>query len=106
MDRNRYRMCEDSNLLEAAQYNPNAELAIVLGERLEAVWVEYEAQVAEGRNLDVLVEGRSHKDADYALGQTRGGKTVHFLAGRDFTGKTVQVKVTQAFMWGFIGDLV
>jgi tRNA-2-methylthio-N6-dimethylallyladenosine synthase len=65
-----------------------------------------EAQVAEGRILDVLVEGRSHKDADYAMGQTRGGKTVHFLAGRDFTGKTVQVKVTQAFMWGFIGDLV
>jgi hypothetical protein len=65
-----------------------------------------EAQVAEGRILDVLVEGRSPKDADYAQGQTRGGKTVHFLAGRDLTGKTVQVKVTQGFLWGFIGDLV
>jgi len=37
-------MCEDSKLLEEARYNPNAELAIVLGERLEAVWVEYEAE--------------------------------------------------------------
>lgn len=43
-DRNTYRMCEDSKLLEEARYNPNAELAIVLGERLEAVWVEYEAE--------------------------------------------------------------
>ena len=43
-DRNTYRMCEDSKLLEEARYNPNAELAIVLAERLEAVWVEYEAE--------------------------------------------------------------
>jgi len=44
MDRTHYRMCEDSKLLEEAQYNPTAELAIVLGERLETVWVEYEAE--------------------------------------------------------------
>lgn len=43
-DRTHYRMCEDSKLLEEAQYNPTAELAIVLGERLETVWVEYEAE--------------------------------------------------------------
>lgn len=46
-DRNTYRMCEDSKLLEEARYNPNAELAIVLGERLEAVWIDYEQQLAE-----------------------------------------------------------
>lgn len=44
LDRSRYRMCEDSRLLEDAKYNPTAELAIVLAERLEAVWVEYEAE--------------------------------------------------------------
>jgi chromosome segregation ATPase len=43
-DRSRYRMCEDSKLLEEARYNPNAELAIVLAERLENAWVEYEAE--------------------------------------------------------------
>ena len=37
-------MCEDSKLLEEARYNPNAELAIVLAERLENAWVEYEAE--------------------------------------------------------------
>lgn len=46
-DRNTYRMCEDSKLLEEARYNPNAELAIVLGERLEAVWIDYEQKLAE-----------------------------------------------------------
>lgn len=45
LDRSRYRMCEDSKLLEEAKYNPTAELAIVLGERLEAVWVEYEEEI-------------------------------------------------------------
>jgi hypothetical protein len=39
-DRSHYRMCEDSKLLEEAMYNPNAELAIVLGERLEEVQFE------------------------------------------------------------------
>lgn len=38
-------MCEDSKLLEEARYNPNAELAIVLGERLEAVCVDYEEEI-------------------------------------------------------------
>jgi predicted nucleic acid-binding Zn-ribbon protein len=45
LDRSRYRMCEDSKLLEEARYNPNAELAIVLAERLEAVWVDFEGEV-------------------------------------------------------------
>jgi chromosome segregation ATPase len=43
-ERSYYRMCEDSHLLEEAKYNPNAELAIVLGERLETVWLEYEVE--------------------------------------------------------------
>lgn len=43
-DRNHYRMCEDSLLLEEAKYNPTAELAVVLAERLEVAWVEYEAE--------------------------------------------------------------
>ena len=46
-DRNHYRMCEDSLLLEEAINNPNAELAIVLGERLEAAWVDCEEQLNE-----------------------------------------------------------
>jgi peptidoglycan hydrolase CwlO-like protein len=44
LDRNHYRMREDSNLLEEAKYNPTSELAIVLAERLETVWAEYEAE--------------------------------------------------------------
>jgi chromosome segregation ATPase len=49
-DRNYYRMCEDTRLLEEAKYNPTAELAIVLGERLEAAWVEHEEEAEELRD--------------------------------------------------------
>jgi hypothetical protein len=42
-------MCEDTRLLEEAKYNPTAELAIVLAERLEAAWGEYEADVEAER---------------------------------------------------------
>jgi peptidoglycan hydrolase CwlO-like protein len=44
-DRSHYRMCEDSKLLEEATYNPNAELAIVLAERLEEVLVENDKEI-------------------------------------------------------------
>jgi peptidoglycan hydrolase CwlO-like protein len=44
-DRSRYRMCEDSKLLEEAKYNPNAELAIVLAERLEEVYIDFDEQL-------------------------------------------------------------
>jgi hypothetical protein len=49
-DRSRYRMCEDSKLLEEATYNPNAELAIVLAERLEAAWAEHEEEAEKLRD--------------------------------------------------------
>jgi peptidoglycan hydrolase CwlO-like protein len=45
LDRSRYRMREDSNLLEQAKYNPTAELAIVLAERLEEVLVENDEEI-------------------------------------------------------------
>ena len=45
MNSNYYRMCEDSYLIEEAKHNSNAELAIVLAERLETVWVEYEVEI-------------------------------------------------------------
>lgn len=60
-DRNTYRMCEDSKLLEEARYNPNAELAIVLGERLETVWVEYEAETEALRDRAADFERDANK---------------------------------------------
>ena len=44
-DRSRYRMCSDSYLLEEAKHNPNAELAIVLAERLEEVQAEFDEKI-------------------------------------------------------------
>ena len=44
-DRNTYRMYSDSRLLEEARYNPSAELAIVLAERLEESLVEFDEKV-------------------------------------------------------------
>jgi tRNA-N(6)-(isopentenyl)adenosine-37 thiotransferase enzyme MiaB len=63
-------------------------------------------QAAEGRVFEVLVEGKSPKDPDMWQGMTRGGKTVHFPAGRDLTGTTVQVRACSGHLWGFKGELV
>ena len=63
-DRSHYRMCEDSLLLEEAKYNPTAELAIVLGERLEAAGVEYEEEIEELRERAALFEGDANQFED------------------------------------------
>jgi tRNA-2-methylthio-N6-dimethylallyladenosine synthase len=63
-------------------------------------------QAAEGREFNVLVEGLSPKDPAMWQGQTRGGKTVHFPAGRDLTGKMVRVRATAGHLWGFVAELV
>ncbi|MFM7321785.1 MAG: tRNA (N6-isopentenyl adenosine(37)-C2)-methylthiotransferase MiaB [Armatimonadota bacterium] len=65
-----------------------------------------EAHAAEGRVFDVLVEGISPKDPDKWQGMTRGGKTVHFAAGRALAGRTVPVRAVHGHLWGFVGELV
>jgi peptidoglycan hydrolase CwlO-like protein len=49
LDRNHYRMREDSNLLEEAKYNPTAELAIILAERLDDVLLEADSDIEAAR---------------------------------------------------------
>lgn len=63
-------------------------------------------QAAEGREFDVLVEGVSPKDDTMWQGLTRGGKTVHFPAGRNLTGLTVKVRAKEGHLWGFVAELV
>jgi chromosome segregation ATPase len=48
-DRSHYRMCEDSKLLEEAKYNPTAELAIILAERLDDVLLEADTDIEEAK---------------------------------------------------------
>lgn len=49
LDRNYYRTCDDSKLFEEAKYNPTAELAIILAERLDDVLLEADTDIAEAK---------------------------------------------------------
>ena len=70
-DRNTYRMCEDSKLLEEARYNPNAELAIVLAERLVEVQAEFDEQLEEAKEAaeDARLDMNQLDDKIYLLQQ-------------------------------------
>lgn len=48
-DRTTYRLYEDARLIEEAKYDPNRELAIVLGERLDDVIRATEIEIEEER---------------------------------------------------------
>ena len=71
LDRNHYRMREDSNLLEEAKYNPTAELATVLAERLEEVQVEADLRLEEAieRAEDLQLDLNQMDDKVYLLQQ-------------------------------------
>jgi hypothetical protein len=64
-------MREDSNLLEEAKYNPTAELATVLAERLEEVQVEADLRLEEAieRAEDLQLDLNQMDDKVYLLQQ-------------------------------------
>lgn len=77
-DRSTYRMYEDARLIEKAKYDPNRELAIVLGERLDEVICTSEIQIEEERErardfeldankLDLKIEDLENKIEELEL---------------------------------------
>jgi len=71
MDRTHYRMCSDSYLIETALYAPDAELAIVLAERLEEVQIENDERLeaAQERAADFERDANRLDDEIYLLQQ-------------------------------------
>jgi peptidoglycan hydrolase CwlO-like protein len=61
MDRSYYRMRGDTGLLERAKYNPTAELAVVLAERLEEVQFEFDEQLEAARERAADFEREANK---------------------------------------------
>lgn len=55
---------------------------------------------------EVLVERISKKNVSYLTGRTRRNKVVNFEGEPLLIGELVQVKLLQAYTWGFKGELV
>ena len=70
-DRSYYRMCEDSKLFEEGKYGPNAELAVVLAERLVEVQFEFDEQLEEAKQAaeDARLDMNQLDDKIYLLQQ-------------------------------------
>ena len=60
-DRTYYRHEGDKRLIEEAKYNPNRELAIALGERLEDVLAEFDEKVDEQKERAADFERDANK---------------------------------------------
>lgn len=69
LDRSTYRMYSDTSLQEMARYHPSAELAIVLGERLEEVQAEFDERLEEAREkaADLQIDLNQLDDKNYLL---------------------------------------
>ncbi|MBQ6622582.1 MAG: tRNA (N6-isopentenyl adenosine(37)-C2)-methylthiotransferase MiaB [Mogibacterium sp.] len=60
----------------------------------------------EGRVVEVLVDGRSRKDADRYEGRTDSFKLVNFSSPADVTGELVRVRITAARTFSLEGEIV
>ena len=58
-----------------------------------------------GRTVEVLVEGTSRNTPRDVSGRTRSNKIVNFAGGRDLAGKTVRVRVVEAFLHSLRGEM-
>jgi tRNA-2-methylthio-N6-dimethylallyladenosine synthase len=59
-----------------------------------------------GEIAEVLVEGRSERNSERYTGFTSAFKTVHFPASENQIGKFVSVKLNEAHLTGFIGEII
>lgn len=59
-----------------------------------------------GRTVEVLVEGRSHKNPEMWQGYSREFKMIHFAGQESLRpGDLVNVHLVEAFLWGLRGEL-
>jgi tRNA-2-methylthio-N6-dimethylallyladenosine synthase len=59
-----------------------------------------------GKTVEVLVEGSSRKASRDVMGRTRTNKIVNFAGGRDLVGKTVRVRIVEAFLHSLRGEML
>jgi len=59
-----------------------------------------------GRIVEVLVDGTSRNTARDVTGRTRSNKIVNFAGGKDLIGKTVQVRIVEAFLHSLRGEML
>ncbi len=58
-----------------------------------------------GQAEKVLVEGPSKKESGEMTGRTRGNRIVNFPGERELIGKTVSVRITEAFLHSLRGEM-
>ncbi len=59
-----------------------------------------------GKTVDVLVEGTSRNSSRDMMGRTRSNKIVNFAGGAHLHGKTVRVRIVEAFLHSLRGEML
>ena len=61
---------------------------------------------AIGKIMDVLVEDINRQDAEFVTGRLSNNSVVHFKGGEELIGKIVNVKLTEAKGFYYLGEIV
>lgn len=92
--------------LEQIPYAEKQRRLRILADLQNEISVERNAEWS-GREVEVLVEGLSHKNPDVLQGYSREFKMIHFPRKESILkGDLVNVKLEESFLWGLRGSLV
>jgi tRNA-2-methylthio-N6-dimethylallyladenosine synthase len=95
----------------AADYRDDLSLEVKKErlDRLQDLLSKQALEISHGMlgNIEkVLVTGLSKKDASKYTGRTENNRIVNFVAGRDLTGKLIDLKITEIKANSLVGELV
>lgn len=95
-DRSTYRSWGNIRLIEEAKYNPNVELAIILGERLEDMEFDVDERIVEAKERARDAERDANKldDRLYELGEELDQLEI-MLDQRDMEIANLQAQIEQ-----------
>ena len=63
-------------------------------------------QTYVGKEIRVLVDGKSKNDENVYTSRTEGNKIVHFVCDKDYTGSFINVKITRADTFALYGETI
>ena len=59
-----------------------------------------------GKELRVLVDGKSKNNESVYTSRTEGGKIVHFECDTDYTGQFIKLKITKTDTFALYGEII
>ena len=96
-----------SSKKRSTSYNSGDYIILPDTEKTYSEKISYEKNLMlKGKEVTVLVEGRSKTDESMLTGRTEGGKIVNFKGDDKCIGSFAKLKITDVKTWSLTGEII